>query len=45
MVTGGDSEPLWHLVMATVVLAALPPILVILFMQRLFVKGLTETEK
>ncbi|MGY6633294.1 MAG: sn-glycerol-3-phosphate ABC transporter permease UgpE [Alkalilacustris sp.] len=44
MVTGGDSEPLWHLVMATVVLAALPPVLVILFMQRLFVKGLTETE-
>jgi sn-glycerol 3-phosphate transport system permease protein len=45
MVTGGDAEPLWHLVMATVTLAALPPILVILFMQRLFVKGLTETEK
>ncbi|MCB1389225.1 MAG: sn-glycerol-3-phosphate ABC transporter permease UgpE [Rhodobacteraceae bacterium] len=45
MVTGADSEPLWHLVMATVVLAALPPILVILFMQRLFVKGLVETEK
>ena len=45
MVTGADSEPLWHLVMATVVLAALPPVLVILFMQRLFVKGLTETEK
>ncbi|NMG40582.1 sn-glycerol-3-phosphate ABC transporter permease UgpE [Chelativorans sp. ZYF759] len=45
MVTGGDSEPLWHLVMATVVLAAMPPVLVILFMQRLFVKGLTETEK
>jgi sn-glycerol 3-phosphate transport system permease protein len=45
MVTGADSEPLWHLVMATVVMAALPPILVILFMQRLFVKGLTETEK
>jgi sn-glycerol 3-phosphate transport system permease protein len=45
MVTGGDSEPLWHLVMATVVMAALPPVLVILFMQRLFVKGLTESEK
>jgi sn-glycerol 3-phosphate transport system permease protein len=45
MVTGGESEPLWHLIMATVVLAALPPVLVILFMQRLFVKGLTETEK
>ena len=45
MVTGADAEPLWHLVMATVVLAALPPVLVILFMQRLFVKGLVETEK
>lgn len=45
MATGGEAEPLWHLVMATVILAALPPVLVILFMQRLFVKGLTETEK
>ena len=45
MATGGEAEPLWHLVMATVVLAALPPVLVILAMQRLFVKGLTETEK
>lgn len=40
-----DSEPQWNLVMAAVVLAALPPILVIIFMQRLFVKGLVETEK
>ncbi len=31
--------------MAAVVLAALPPVLIILLMQRLFVKGLTETEK
>ncbi|NAZ36852.1 sn-glycerol-3-phosphate ABC transporter permease UgpE [Rubellimicrobium sp. CFH 75288] len=45
MARGGEQEPLWHLVMATVVMAALPPVLVILFMQRLFVKGLTETEK
>ncbi len=35
----------WHLVMAAVVMATLPPVLVVLFMQRLFVKGLTETEK
>jgi sn-glycerol 3-phosphate transport system permease protein len=28
-----------------VILAALPPVLVIIGMQRLFVKGLTETEK
>lgn len=40
-----DREPEWNLVMATVVLAMLPPVLVVLFMQRLFVKGLVETEK
>lgn len=40
-----DSEPAWNLIMATVTLAMLPPVLVVLFMQRLFVKGLTETEK
>lgn len=40
-----DSYPQWNLVMATVVLAMLPPILVVIFMQRLFVKGLVETEK
>lgn len=45
MVTGADSEPIWNLVMATVVMASLPPVLVVLFMQRLFVKGLTESEK
>ncbi|GHE22939.1 sn-glycerol-3-phosphate ABC transporter permease UgpE [Halomonas urumqiensis] len=43
--TSGDETPDWNLVMAAVVMAALPPVLVILFMQRLFVKGLTETEK
>ncbi|KRA40251.1 sn-glycerol-3-phosphate ABC transporter permease UgpE [Devosia sp. Root635] len=40
-----DTEPLWHLVMASVILAMLPPVLVVIFMQRLFVKGLVETEK
>lgn len=40
-----DGEPLWHLVMAAVMLAMLPPVLVVIFMQRLFVKGLVETEK
>jgi sn-glycerol 3-phosphate transport system permease protein len=45
LATAADSDPRWNLVMAAVVLAALPPVLVILFMQRLFVKGLTETEK
>ena len=40
-----DDEPQWHYVMATVMLAMLPPVLVVVFMQRLFVKGLVETEK
>ncbi len=40
-----DSQPQWHIVMSAVVLAALPPVLIVIFMQRLFVKGLTETEK
>lgn len=40
-----DREPEWNLVMATVILAMLPPVLVVLFMQRLFVKGLVESEK
>jgi sn-glycerol 3-phosphate transport system permease protein len=40
-----DSYPQWNLVMAGVVLALVPPVLVVVFMQRLFVKGLVETEK
>ncbi len=40
-----DAEPQWHLVMAAVMLAMLPPVLVVILMQRLFVKGLVETEK
>lgn len=40
-----DSEPLWNAVMATTMLAMLPPVLVVIFMQRLFVRGLIETEK
>jgi sn-glycerol 3-phosphate transport system permease protein len=40
-----DADPYWNLVMAAVMLAMLPPVLVIIFMQRLFVKGLVETEK
>jgi sn-glycerol 3-phosphate transport system permease protein len=40
-----DAEPQWHLVMTAVMLAMLPPVLVVILMQRLFVKGLVETEK
>lgn len=40
-----DGDTQWNLVMAGVILAALPPVLIIIVMQRLFVKGLVETEK
>ncbi len=45
MITVSESQPQWHLAMATAVLALLPPVLVVIVMQRLFVKGLVETEK
>ena len=45
MIVATDAEPVWNLAMATAVLAILPPVLVIVLMQRLFVKGLVETEK
>lgn len=40
-----DSIPEWHLTMAFAILAMLPPVVVVLVMQRQFVKGLIETEK
>lgn len=45
MISFADAETPWHLVMVTAVLAILPPILVVVLMQRWFVKGLVETEK
>ena len=42
---GQDSVTDWNRVMATAVLALLPPVAVVLLMQRWFVKGLTEGEK
>jgi len=40
-----DALTEWQLAMATAVLAMLPPVAVVIFMQKLFVKGLIETEK
>ncbi len=45
MLAVGDDQAEWQLVMATTMLAMVPPVLVVVFMQRLFVKGLVETEK
>ena len=41
----GESYVEWNVVMATVVLAMLPPALVVVLMQKWFVKGLVDTEK
>jgi len=45
VVPTGDAAAEWNLVMATVMLAMLPPVLIVVLMQRWFIKGLIETEK
>lgn len=45
MIGTGDAQTAWHLVMATALLAILPPVAVVLAMQRWFVAGLIEPEK
>jgi sn-glycerol 3-phosphate transport system permease protein len=45
MVAGGDTLIEWQFVLATAMLALLPPALVVLVMQRWFVKGLVDAEK
>jgi sn-glycerol 3-phosphate transport system permease protein len=45
MIAGGDAATEWHLVMATAILAMLPPALVVMLMQKWFVKGLVDAEK
>jgi sn-glycerol 3-phosphate transport system permease protein len=41
----GEAYTEWNVVMATAVLALLPPAVVVLLMQKWFVKGLVDTEK
>ncbi len=45
MIGTGDAQTDWQIIMATTIFAMLPPVAVILFMQRWFVKGLIEAEK
>jgi len=45
MIGNGDTQTEWQLVMATALLAILPPVAVVVLMQRWFVKGLVESEK
>ena len=41
----GEAYTEWNIVMATAILAMLPPALVVILMQKWFVKGLVDTEK
>lgn len=45
LMAGGDASTEWNVVMATAILAMLPPALVVILMQKWFVKGLVDTEK
>ena len=45
MIPTADDYGNWPITMASALMAILPPIAVVVFMQRLFVKGLVETEK
>ncbi len=45
MLETAEQAPEWNVIMMTALLAMLPPVVVVVFMQKLFVKGLTETEK
>jgi sn-glycerol 3-phosphate transport system permease protein len=45
MIVTSDALTEWQLVMATAMLAMLPPVAVVIMMQKLFVRGLVEMEK
>jgi sn-glycerol 3-phosphate transport system permease protein len=45
MLAVGETQAEWNIIMATAMLAMIPPVLVVIFMQKQFVRGMTETEK
>ena len=45
MMSGADVQIEWQIVMATTMLAMLPPVIVVVLMQKQFIAGMTETEK
>ena len=45
MIGAGDAQNEWNVIMATAMLAMIPPAVVVLVMQRWFVKGLVDAEK
>jgi sn-glycerol 3-phosphate transport system permease protein len=45
MLAVADAQVEWQIVMATTLIAMIPPVLIVLFMQRQIVSGMTDTEK
>ncbi len=45
MFPSGDDNANWPVIMATSLLAMVPPVLIVIFMQKFFVRGLIESEK
>ncbi len=45
VVPGTDSIPAWNIAMAGTLIVMLPPLLIVIFTQRFFVRGLVATEK
>ena len=45
MLDVGEGQADWHIIMASTMLAMIPPVAVVIFMQKQFVRGMTETEK
>jgi len=45
MLDVGEGQADWHIIMASTMLAMIPPVFIVIFMQKLFIKGMTETEK
>jgi sn-glycerol 3-phosphate transport system permease protein len=45
MLAVGDAQAEWQIILATTMLALIPPVIVVVAMQKQFVSGMTETEK
>jgi len=45
MLDVGEGQADWHIIMAATMLAMIPPVVVVIAMQKQFVRGMTETEK
>lgn len=45
MLDVGEGQAEWQIIMASTMLAMIPPVLIVVFMQKQFVRGMTETEK